>query len=214
MPFFFWPVFVARGLMLLMFFITNSFFYCFLIILSYILEGVGNPAYGGIMKEVYPEKKRAEAMGYVRVFVYGAMMTSTLLFGFLLDHFGRDSYRFLFPLGGLFGMASVRSFRRIKIRREKISARHKFRPFILSTELWDLGSYNYIVGIAEKKEVQNFIGMHFTLMGIRGIIGPFVGVKLFQVIGLENTFLVSFILAIAGFFVLLKLKNVQNNLSG
>ncbi len=320
MPFFFWPVFIARGLMLFMFFVTGSFFYCFLVLLSYVLEGVGNPAYGGIMKEVYPEKKRTEAMGYVRVFVYGTMMVSTLLFGFLLDHFGKESFRFLFPLGSLFGIGAIISFRRIKIRREKVSPKHKFQPFILSTDpfkkrrflflelsvfsagfacamampvyvillvdclklsnftvgvltfvfsfftligyyfcgryigkkllsalgisfllvsfifllytfkslpllflaaafngvaiaAWDLGSYNYIVGIAEKEEVQNFVGMHFTLMGVRGVIGPFVGVKLLQMMGMSNTFLVSFTLAIVGFFILLKLKNVQNNLS-
>ncbi len=321
MPFLFWPVFIARLLMLLMFLATNSFFYCFLVLLSYILEGVGTPAYGGIMKEVYPEGKRTEAMGYVRMFVYGAMMVSTLLFGFFLDHFGKDSYRFLFPLGSLFGVGAILSFRRIKIRREKISPKRKFQPLTLSVDpfkkkrflllelsiflagfgallsmpvyvillvdylklsnftigtltfvfsfftllgyyfcgsyvgkkllsalgtssvlvsfvflfytfkslpllflatalngiaisAWDLSSYNYIMGIAEKKEVQNFIGMHFTLMGVRGIIGPFVGVKLLQVMGMSNTFLVSFTLAIAGFLVLLKLKNVQNNLSG
>ena len=321
MPFFFWPTFIARGLMLLMFFVTGSFFYCFIVLLSYILEGVGAPAYGGIMKEVYPEEKRAEAMGYVRMFVYGAVMVSTLVFGFLLDHFGKESFRFLFPLGSLFGMGAVLFFRRIRIRREKISPKRRFQPFTLSadpfkkkrflflelsiflagfgcllampayvillvdylklsnsiigiltfvfsffsligyyfygryigkkllsalmvsfllvsfifllyvfkslpllflaatlngiaTPAWDLGSYNYIVGIAEKKEVQNFAGMHFTLMGVRGVIGPFVGVKLLQVIGMERTFLVSFTLAIVGFFVLLKLKNVQNNLPG
>ncbi|MCK4244522.1 MAG: hypothetical protein KAX20_02740, partial [Candidatus Omnitrophica bacterium] len=84
----------------------------------------------------------------------------------------------------------------------------------IALSAWDLGSYNYIVGIARREEVQNFMGLHYTLMGIRGIIAPFVGVKLMGKIGLENTFLVSFVLAIIGFFVLTRLKHVQNNLPG
>jgi len=64
------------------------------------------------MKEIYSDDYRGRAMGYVRMEMAIVAAFASYLGGFLLDHF---SYRYIFPLGAMFGILSVTYFGKIKI---------------------------------------------------------------------------------------------------
>ena len=103
---------LARGVILLFFLATNPWIFIILIFLNSLLEQAGSPAYLGIMKEIYSDDYRGRAMGYVRMEMAIVAAFASYLGGFLLDHF---SYRYIFPLGAMFGILSVTYFGKIKI---------------------------------------------------------------------------------------------------
>ena len=53
--------------------------------------------------------------------------------------------------------------------------------------LWNLGPINF----AGEKDSSNYMGVHMTLTGVRGVLAPFIGMGSFYLIGLRNAFLVS-----------------------
>jgi len=62
----------------------------------------------------------------------------------------------------------------------------------------ELGRINYIMKLAGKRRSHDYWAVDSTLMGIRGCIFPFVGVKLMQIWGIKPVFLLSFITMFAG----------------
>jgi len=103
---------LARGVILLFFLAINPWIFIILIFLNSLLEQAGSPAYLGIMKKIYSDDYRGRAMGYVRMEMAIVAVFASYLGGFLLDHF---SYRYIFPLGAMFGILSVTYFGKIKI---------------------------------------------------------------------------------------------------
>ena len=63
----------------------------------------------------------------------------------------------------------------------------------------ELVRVNYITRIAGYEQVQNYWGVDYTLMGLRGIIAPFAGVWLMHLVGMRAAFLVSFGLIFCSF---------------
>lgn len=105
---------IARALLFLFLLPRHSPpFYVTIIFIYWILEMGSNPAYWGIIKEIYPENHRGKAMGYVRVEMAIAILLSSYAGGWLLD---RISYRFVFPLGAFFGLIALNFFRRIPLK--------------------------------------------------------------------------------------------------
>lgn len=299
----------ARILLFFMVLAVNPWMFIFLVLLYWIFEMAGSPAYTGIMKEIYSDEHRGKAMGYVRVEMAMAMIGSSWLGGFLLDRF---SYRYVFPVGAIFGLLALLSFRRIRVesddnvtlnqQKEVFSLleigrilkrdrrflhylviffafgfgnliimplcpiflvdslhisnalagrlaslfsfcwllsylfwgefidRHNplkalwlvmlmvsFVPalYFLANNVWfivvatiflglssgglELSRTNYITRIAGHEQIQSYWGVDYTLMGLRGIIAPFVGVSLMHLIGIKPTFLVGFGLIFCSF---------------
>jgi len=60
----------------------------------------------------------------------------------------------------------------------------------------ELARINYITRISKDEDVQTYWGIDFTLMGIRGITAPFVGVGLMNLLGIKMAFLISFMVVI------------------
>jgi MFS family permease len=73
---------------------------------------ISSPAYASLMKDIYPDRARGRLMGYVRVAMQSAMFLSTLVAGRLLDHV--ISYQYVFPVAGLFGVATACAFSRVR----------------------------------------------------------------------------------------------------
>ena len=69
----------------------------------------------------------------------------------------------------------------------------------LSSGGLELSRTNYITRIAGHEQIQSYWGVDYTLMGLRGIIAPFVGVSLMHLIGIKPTFLVGFGLIFCSF---------------
>ena len=225
--------------------------------------------------------------------------------GFLLDHF---SYRYIFPLGAIFGVLSVAFFGRIKVKKENMKRQRKKqgilpkeilevfkkdRPFALfqmiysirgfanlmvmplfpiflvdylrisntsmgklvslssiflissylfwghyidkkgacrslalsfflasfiplcyffASTIWyivpasiisgfilgagELAQIHFITNRAKSKDISTCQGIHFTLMGLRGVTAPFLGVLLMHWVGIESVFIIGFCLMV------------------
>ncbi len=301
----------ARVLLFLMVLAVNPWAFIFLVFLYWFFEMAGSPAYTGIMKEIYSEEHRGKAMGYVRVEMGMAMIFSSWLGGFLLD---RVSYRYVFPVGAVFGLLALLSFRRIRVRSDEKAAFNQKKAFSLleigrilkrdkrffryavifftfgfgnliivplcpiflvdtlhitnalagrlaslfslcwlisylfwgefidrrgplnalwlllllvsfvpalyslASDIWfvaiatifsglssggiQLARLNYITRIAGHEQVQDYWGVDYTLMGLRGIVAPFVGVGLMRLFGIRAAFLVGFGLIFSSFIAM------------
>ncbi len=66
----------------------------------------------------------------------------------------------------------------------------------------ELSRVHFITNRAKSKDIPTYQGINFTLMGLRGIIAPFLGVGLMHWIGIESVFIISFCLSIISFLVM------------
>ena len=66
----------------------------------------------------------------------------------------------------------------------------------------ELSRFNYVSRIAAADKVQSYWGIDFTLMGIRGVIAPFIGIGLKEVLGIGGAFMAAFFLIFAGFVLM------------
>jgi len=74
----------------------------------------------------------------------------------------------------------------------------------------DLGWMNAIMRLTSRERVGDYTALHSSLLGIRGIIAPFLGTMLMDVdwLGLRGVFLVSTILILAGWALMLRVGRV------
>ncbi len=296
---------LARSVILFAFLAVNPWIFILLVALNSLLEQAGSPAYVRIMKEIYSDDYRGRAMGYVRMEMALAAVFTAYLGGFLLDHF---SYRYIFPVGAVFGILSVAYFGKIKVQKndakqerkkrgilpkEILEVFKKDRPFalfltiffiqgfanlmimplfpiflvdylgisntsmgklvslssvflissylfwghyidkrgachslilnfflrsfvpicyIFASSIWyivpasiisgftmgaqELSRVHFITNRAKSKDIPTYQGIDFTLMGLRGIVAPFLGVALMYWIGMKSVFIISFCLTI------------------
>jgi len=305
---------IARCILLFTLFAYNPAIFVLIVLLYWIFELGASPAYTGIMQDIYPEEHRGKAMGYVRVEMALAAIGITYLTGFLLD---KISFRYVFPVGALFGLVYLLFFSRIKVGSDKLVPRDNnkesfsFRStinllrrdkhflyyvviffvfgfgnimslplytfflvdklhitnamagklaalysffWLFSYMFWgeyidrkhplkalcaliiissaiplcyffardfklialasalsgltfggtELSRLAYITKIAGKKEVQRYWGIDFTLMGLRGVLAPFLGIGLMYLIGIKGVFAISFVLIfLSGLFMTL-----------
>jgi predicted MFS family arabinose efflux permease len=101
---------VARALFLLFLFTTTHWTFVPLVVIINIVATFSGPAYSSLMKEIYPDGDRARIMGYTRVCMWSVSIIVTALGAWLLAVFG---YRYVFPVAGIFGVASILVFGRI-----------------------------------------------------------------------------------------------------
>ncbi len=302
---------LARAVILFAFLAINPWIFILLVFLNSLLEQAGSPAYVGIMKKIYSDDYRGRAMGYVRMEMAIVAVFASYLGGFLLDHF---SYRYIFPVGAVFGILSVAFFGRIKVKKENMRRQRKKqgilpreileifkkdRPFALfemiffiqgfanlmimplfpiflvdylgisntsmgklvslssiflissylfwghyidkrgacrsltvnfflrsfipicyffASSIWyivpasiiagftmgaqELSRVHFITNRAKSKDIPTYQGIDFTLMGLRGVTAPFLGVALMYLIGIESVFIISFCLTIVSSLVM------------
>lgn len=296
---------LARGVILFAFLAINPWIFILLVFLNSLLEQAGSPAYAGIMKKIYSDDYRGRAMGYVRMEMAIVAVFVSYLGGFLLDHF---SYRYIFPVGAIFGILSVTFFGRIRVQKNNAKQKRKKRgilpkeilevfkkdrPFALfqmiffvrgfanlmimplfpiflvdslrisntsmgklvslssvflifsylfwghyidkkgscrslavsfflasfiplcyffASTIWyivpasviagftlgagELARIHFITNRTKSEDIPTYQGIDFTLMGLRGIIAPFLGVALMYWIGMKSVFIISFYLTI------------------
>lgn len=104
---------VGRALFVLAFFaVTHSTFVALIAVIN-VIAAIGSPAYAAIMREVYPDGDRGRIMGYARVYTWCSALAVTAIASWLL---GVASYRVVFPVAGVFGVASALVFGRIPTR--------------------------------------------------------------------------------------------------
>jgi MFS family permease len=166
MTFVFWTGILCRGLFILMAFVTDPITYTVIIILQNLIFSGHIPAYAEIIKRIYPEEYRGRAMGYVRIEAQLSVLILSILAGKLLDLYG---YRFIFPIGGLFGVLSTILFCSIKVDEQlnnqtdtnkKLVFNKNYILFLVLLGLCDLGNLIsqpiYPIFMVDKLNMNNF----------------------------------------------------------
>lgn len=108
----------SRAFLFGMLFIFAPLPFVVIVFISQFLTSLIIPAYAGMMNEIYPDEHRGKAMGYVRVGALCAMMIATYFGGRWLDA-GSFVYRWVFPLGAIFGMAASYTFWKIEVAEKR-----------------------------------------------------------------------------------------------
>ena len=98
---------VGRSLFLLMVLAVTPLRFALVVGISQFLVTAAGPAYAAIMKDIYPDEHRGRIMGYARALVALAMIATTFAIAPLLSGL---NYRWVFPVGGLFGIVSALVF--------------------------------------------------------------------------------------------------------
>ena len=111
MPYVVWSQVIARALFLLVLFAKTPLLFASIVTAVQIIASVAGPAYAAILKEVYPDDHRGRIMAYTRVGLAFATFVSTLLIGRLLKYL---DFNYIFPVAGLFGVASALAFGTIR----------------------------------------------------------------------------------------------------
>ncbi len=127
MPYAVWPWVIARSLFFLVAFATCSKAFVAIMVGFYVLSSVASPAYTDLIQEMYPDADRARIMGYVRVCTVVATIALTMIVGWLSS---ADSYRIVFPIAAVFGVASALVFSRIPTSEAYGDASIKLHNFI------------------------------------------------------------------------------------
>lgn len=109
---------ISRGMFLLTPFLVRGGagreMFVSLIVLTPILFSVSTPAYTAIMKDIYPDRLRGRLMSLVRVGMAASMLITARVMGLWQQNGGLD-YRWMFFIGGIFGIGTAYAFSRLKI---------------------------------------------------------------------------------------------------
>lgn len=127
MPFAVWSWIAGRSLFFLVAIATCSKVFVAIILGFYILTSVASPAYTDLIMEMYPDADRARIMGYVRVCTMVATIVLTLIVGWISSVV---SYRIVFPIAAVFGVASALVFSRIPCKQAYGNSQLKLHHFV------------------------------------------------------------------------------------
>jgi MFS family permease len=111
MPYVVWSQAIARTLFLFMLFASTPLLFALIVSFIQIIATIAGPAYAAVLKEVYPDEHRGRIMAYIRVGLAFTTFVSTQAVGRLLPHI---SFKYIFPIAGLFGVAAALAFGTIK----------------------------------------------------------------------------------------------------
>lgn len=115
MPFVVTALAVSRGALCASLFATTANLFVLLVTAFWLGWSIAGPAYSALMKEIYPDSDRGRIMGYVRVPQYFIWIGVAAIAGPLLHIV---SYRYVFPIAGLFGIAAALTFGSIPTSKE------------------------------------------------------------------------------------------------
>ncbi len=185
MPFALWSWIVSRSLLFPMAFCTGSISFVAVLSAMSFIGSMAGPAYSAIMKEVYPDGDRARIMGYVRVCSLATFVVVTAIAAPLLKDY---NYRWVFPIGGVFGIASALAFGKIPTKLTDGDARVSLPQFVadgvmilkedpgfrwlcLGVFLWGWGGF-LVLPVYTIRQVE--IGVNTDWAGVYSIIGALV----------------------------------------
>jgi MFS family permease len=112
LPWVVWPTFIARGLFLLVPFVERPWPFVGMLVAATLLGTVVTPAQTALVALVYPSAERGRALGSVRI--AGAVVGMALA-GVAGHILGWLSWRWVFPVAGLVGMAASLRQRRLPV---------------------------------------------------------------------------------------------------
>ena len=133
LPFVTFTWFFTRGFFLLTPFLVRGVhsreWYILMISLTPVVFSISTPAYTAIMEQIYPESYRGRLMSFVRIGAAAAMLITARVMGHLQERAGLD-YRWMFAIGGVFGVGTALAFGRLKLPATKSVSPPLFREFL------------------------------------------------------------------------------------
>lgn len=133
MPFVAVSWYLARGAFLLMIVAYTPLRFAIIVSIAQFLATVASPAYAAIMKDVYPDAHRGRIMGYSRVLAALFTIVTALVVGLMLKYI---SFRWIFPVGAVLGVASAFVFNRIPTSKpsdQELANKRSTVEFLVST---------------------------------------------------------------------------------
>lgn len=116
----FWPGLISRGLITLSFLALSPALFLGIMCIFNIVSTFGGPAYMGIMRATYSDRRRGELMGYIRIAIQLTTVVSSIIAGWAMQA-SPDAWRVIFAIAGLFGLGSTFVFYKVKPRRRPIA---------------------------------------------------------------------------------------------
>ena len=112
LPYLVWPAFLARGVFLLVPFVSSAWSFVGLVIARDFFGAAVAPAHAAVIERVYPREQRGRALGLVRMAGAVLGIGLALAAGQLFDRIG---YRWIFVAAALLGMAACLRLRRLSV---------------------------------------------------------------------------------------------------
>jgi MFS family permease len=163
----------------------------------FFMYGLGNWLSNPIYPIVLVDKLQATSLqvGFISTISSGLSAISYIFWGRFIDR-GNPVYvlalvfllDFLIPLGYL--LASIKPMYLFIVLSAVVSG--------IANAGIDLGVMNTILRIAPSTEIASYMALHSTFVGIRGILGPFLGATLYSFIGAIGVFSINITTAILG----------------
>ena len=117
LPYLVWPAFLARGVFLLVPFVSSAWSFVGLVIARDFFGAAVAPAHAAVIERVYPREQRGRALGLVRMAGAVLGIGLALAAGQLFDRIG---YRWIFVAAALLGMAACLRLRRLSVPEPEI----------------------------------------------------------------------------------------------
>jgi predicted MFS family arabinose efflux permease len=117
LPYLVWPGFVARGVFLLVPFVSSAWSFVGLVIARDFFGAAAAPAQAAVVERVYPRAQRGRALGLIRMVGAVLGIGLALAAGQLFDRIG---YRWIFVVAALLGMAASLRLRRLAVPEPEI----------------------------------------------------------------------------------------------
>ena len=105
---------IGRSMLILMLFARTPYTFALVAVAAPFIGSMVAPGYTFIMKAIYPDDHRGKLMSYNRVAMWLTATAATFAVGPILRAHA-ESYRVVFPIAALFGVASVLVFRSIQV---------------------------------------------------------------------------------------------------
>jgi MFS family permease len=112
LPFMIWSQIVARSVFLLTVFATTALPFALIVGTAQLIATISTPAYAAVIKAIYPDDQRGRIMSYTRAALFSTGVIVTFVAGPLLEYV---SYRWVFPIAGLYGIAAAWVFSRVPV---------------------------------------------------------------------------------------------------
>src|SRR5262252_7677050 len=112
LPFLVWPAFAARGVFLLVPFVSSAWSFVGIVVAREFFGAAAAPAQAAVVERVYPRAQRGRALGLIRMAGAVLGIGLALVAGQLFERVG---YRWIFVAAALLGMAASLRLRQLSV---------------------------------------------------------------------------------------------------
>jgi len=181
LPYLVWPAFLARGVFLLVPFVSSAWSFVGLVIARDFFGAAVAPAHAAVVERVYPRAQRGRALGLVRMAGAVLGIGLALAAGQLFDQIG---YRWIFVAAALLGMAACLRLRRLAVPEPEIDGvegpaglreawltvreDHAFRRLLVASFLFGFGCW--IQTPAQPLLLVDVLGVSASQVGVFGSV--------------------------------------------